>query len=160
LLLERGRLDMEKHPAAEIKGSVPLDPELAKRCRLLKKRDFLFAPRYDLPLATTPPYVRGLCDGLRATNGYVHLVQMPFGQRTPRHDFGAEHIIVPIRGSVDFVTDTERFSLDPLDALFIPANLFYEYMNVGEDEVWFVDVVIRFDEWPTKGRYPEVEKAG
>jgi hypothetical protein len=50
--------------------------------------------------------------------------------------------------------------LDPLDALFIPANLFYEYMNVGEDEVWFVDVVIRFDEWPTKGRYPEVEKAG
>jgi quercetin dioxygenase-like cupin family protein len=119
--------------------------------KLLKRHEM--RPHWDLPNARTVGYMRALHDGIEATNCEVNLVELHLGQGSPKHSHGGEVIIFLLEGEVEFEHGDDSWHLEPYDMLFIPANLPYEYRNMGLKDALFLSIVGRYDEWPAQGTY-------
>lgn len=112
-----------------------------------------FTVNWDAPGAKTPGTMRGICRGLAGTNIAVGLVVIPAGQQTPLHDYSGEHIVYQLRGSTRFCIGDETIVIKTGDALFIPADVLYQYGSVGLEESVFVNVLGRLNDWPGVSRY-------
>ncbi len=72
-----------------------------------------------------------------------HLVRQPVGQSSPWHSSAAEIFFLQLAGEVEFTACGQRWLLQPLDLFRMPGDAPYTYTNVGSEEVWFYDLVIR-----------------
>lgn len=97
---------------------------------------------HPLPLADRFGWHRGHYGRLEATNFGASLVVLPFGQASPPHSSRKEHIILVVEGEVEFVVGAPatEYRLAPYDALFIPAEIVYEYYNVGRVDALFYSI--------------------
>ena len=137
-----------------VRGSAPLSRDMQTRPRFLPRREALDRPEFRHPQAGEAGHLRMIMPGLQATNCLVATIMVPFGRWTPHHTSKAEHIMLGLRGSLDFIVGTERFVVAPWDQLFLPANTFYQYGNCEPEDAWVCSVLTRFDEWPASpGEY-------
>lgn len=108
-----------------------------------------------LPLADQFGWHRGHYGLLEGTNVRTRVVSLPFGQSSPPHSVGHEIIIFQLEGQTVFLVgpDRTRFRLGRYDALFIPADVVYEYWNAGPENVLFLVVNGRLGEWKSHSTY-------
>jgi quercetin dioxygenase-like cupin family protein len=110
-------------------------------------------PSWGLPKADEVGYIRARCNGMEGTGFSAAVVYMPFGQNTPVHANTGEHIIFQLDGLVEFRMQGESWPLEPLDMLFIPANVAYSYHNIGRTTASFISIIGRTDDWPPAATY-------
>lgn len=110
-----------------------------------------------LPQSQTPGFIRGAYPNVVGSSASGRIVIVPRGQGSPKHANTAEHLICHLEGEAvfEFPDDlpAEKIYLSRYDILFIPANMPYQYFNVGETDVMWFTVLTSAGDWPPKGIY-------
>jgi quercetin dioxygenase-like cupin family protein len=135
-------------PPDDPRGTIPLSAADGSRPRSVSLEEILREPRQSLPQADVGGYVRIAYTGLRASNCQAGLVYLPVGQGSPVHSAGVEHIITVLDGVVEFDVAGQRFRVERLGQMFLPAGVEYQYRNAGMVDVWFHNVIARHTDWP------------
>jgi quercetin dioxygenase-like cupin family protein len=98
---------------------------------------------------------RGVANGVLASACMVNLITMPPAQRGPERSFNAEHVAYQVTGTTTWVVEGERFTIEPGDLLFIPADRRYWIMNEGAEEGSFLDIAASAGVWPPTISYTD-----
>jgi quercetin dioxygenase-like cupin family protein len=87
-------------------------------------------------------YHRGHYGRLEGTNVKSNITVVPFGQASPPHSTKHEHILYMLEGEVEFLLSPDRtpYLLTKYDSLFIPAEVRYEYSNVGRVDAYMIAI--------------------
>lgn len=110
---------------------------------------------WNLAKSDIPGCRRAHFSGIDGTMVGVNLLLLPAGQRSPLHTYTGEHIIVLLQGSIDFVHEAQHYVMDSHDMLFIPADIWYEYVNVGAGDAIFVGIKAAAAEWPAHSAFAD-----
>ena len=84
--------------------------------------------------------MRTAFQGLVAGTFKTTLVVMPMGQCSPARESDIEHIIVVLDGAFEFLVDDETYRLAPLDEIFVPVGVRWEYRNATLGQSSFLSI--------------------
>jgi quercetin dioxygenase-like cupin family protein len=108
--------------------------------RVLRRHELLVEPINDLPQAERGGFLRTAFKGLEAGTFRTTLVVMPVGQCSPPRLSEIEHIIVVLEGAFEFRVGGERDHLEPLDQIFVPVGVQWEYRNAVLGQSSFLSI--------------------
>ena len=91
---------------------------------------------------------RGVANGFSATACMVNLLTIPPAQGSPERTFNAEHVAYQVSGTTTWIVDGARYTLEPGDMLFIPADRRYSIVNEGSEDGRFLDIASSAGVWP------------
>jgi quercetin dioxygenase-like cupin family protein len=93
--------------------------------------------RWNIHGAETWGFHRGVYPEIQAATVRTHVVITPVGQSSQWHKVSSDRIFFQLQGEVEFYADGKTFLQKQFDAIVIPANCPYRYMNVGLVEALF-----------------------
>jgi quercetin dioxygenase-like cupin family protein len=96
---------------------------------------------------------RGMYDAVVAQASTARLIVLPFGQASPPHRSSGEHIHFQLKSDIEFEMADQKYVVAPNDLFFIPADVAYSYVNVGEEDALFLSVHSRVKDWPPQVEY-------
>jgi len=70
--------------------------------------------------------------GLVASTFRSTLIVMQAGQRSPPRTSDIEHVIVGLEGAFIFTIDGAEYRVEPVDQLFVPVGVVWEYVNAAD----------------------------
>lgn len=91
---------------------------------------------------------RGVANGISATACMVNLLTIPPAQGSPERTFNAEHVAYQVSGTTTWIVERTRYTLEPGDMLFIPADRSYSIVNEGSEDGRFLDIAASSGTWP------------
>jgi glyoxylate utilization-related uncharacterized protein len=53
-----------------------------------------------------------------------------------------------LKGEFQFDIQDQKIRVGPWGQIFLPADVFYAYKNVGMEDAWFMNCVARYKDWP------------
>ena len=139
---------MQSGSTRQQRGDIPLDPADAVRVRAITREELLSQPRQTNPEAELGGFMRVGYTGLRGTNAQIGLIYMPVGQTSPVHTAGVEHLIMVLKGEFEFDIQDQKIRVTSWGQIFLPADVYYAYKNVGSEDAWFMNCVSRYKDWP------------
>lgn len=79
--------------------------------------------------------------GLVAATFRSTLIVMQRGQRSPPRTSDIEHVIVGLEGAFVFTIDGVEYRVEPVDQLFVPIGVVWEYVNAVESPSAYLAIV-------------------
>lgn len=91
------------------------------------RRDF----HWTLPLAESPGFCRGSGPLVKPPQLRGHTVRLPANQTSPWHYAARDLLFLVVDGEIEFECGGQRYEMEKLDFLLIPALMPYKYTNFG-----------------------------
>ncbi len=144
---------MSRRESREARYGMPIrhgfDPHLP---RMRSRAELLADPLITAPGSDILGHQRLSFLGLDSAHCRTSMGWVGVGQASPPHDAPIEHVLTCLEGTLEFGVGDVTYRLEPLDQLFIPAEVLYRYTNVGAIPVVFYVVMSPTSVgWPTRG---------